>query len=132
MSGQNSFSPYVRKQLVVLATEQKDNNSAIAMLYPNILITSIKKRSKEISMFTRSGKLPNECVDAEKVAGRAPDEGRMMSSEITSGASVVVERPGTPVLAAHRFARASLDSVAPGLSQAMTLELEFQSILPLL
>ncbi|KAI7514832.1 hypothetical protein KC347_g161 [Hortaea werneckii] len=40
-----------------------------------------------------------------------------MSSEITSGASVVVERPGTPVLAAHRFARASLDSVRTPLVQ---------------
>ena len=81
-------------------------------------------------MFTRSGKMPKDCVDAEKFAGRGPDEGCVMSAEITLGASVVVEHPGTRVLAAHRFAKTSLDYVAPALSQAMRPELEFQSTLP--
>lgn len=102
------------------------------MLFPDILITPMKRKSKEISMFTRSGKMPKDCVDAEKFAGRGPDEGCVMSSEITLGASVVVEHPETPVLAANRFAKASLENVAPTLSQAMRPELGFQSILPLL
>ena len=53
-----------------------------------------------------------------------------MLSEIKSGAFVVVEHPGTPVLAAHRFATASLDKVAPALSQAMRPESGSQLILP--
>ncbi|KAI7326826.1 hypothetical protein KC326_g184 [Hortaea werneckii] len=52
--GRVSFCILSNKQLslpslvcspVVLPTEQKDNNSAIAMLYPDILITSIKEKS---------------------------------------------------------------------------------------
>ena len=81
-------------------------------------------------MFTRSGKMPKDCVDAEKFAGWGPDEGCVMSAEITLGASVVVEHPETPVLAAHRFAKASLDKVARAWSQATRPESGFQLILP--
>lgn len=81
-------------------------------------------------MFTRSGKLPKECVDTEKVAGGRLAKGCILSSEVTSGASVFVERPGTPVLAAHRFAKASLDKVARPWSQATRPESGFQLILP--
>ena len=53
-----------------------------------------------------------------------------MLSEIKSGASVVVARPVTRALAAHRFAKANLDKVAPALSQAMRSESGSQLILP--
>ncbi|KAI7326827.1 hypothetical protein KC326_g185 [Hortaea werneckii] len=51
-----------------------------------------------------------------------------MLSEIKSGASVVVERRVTRVLAAHRLAKASPDKVAPALSQAMKQELGSQCV----
>jgi len=58
----------------VLPTEQKDNNSAIAMLYPDILITSIKEVKKYKYVYKEMARC-QKSVSTPKVRRRAPDEG---------------------------------------------------------